>query len=311
MTTANSTNLPTNPGVAPPPALSNSELSIFSEAGCKLLWNMAKTYSASSIVPDTYRGKTENCFIALDMAMRLKINPLTVMQQLYIVHGRPAWSAQFLIGMFNNNPDFSPLRYQFEGEPGTDEWGCRAIAIELATGEALAGTLITIGLAKKEKWYEKDGSKWKTMPEQMLRYRAAAWFIRAYAPEQGMGMMTREEVIDMDRDSDGVWRTAPEDTNGQSAPDLNAALEGTVEDNPAPKAPEPPKEEPWDGASPPTMPKPKRKPIDEIDAISAECWDICNKRSLPLDDMLAEAFPETKKDKLTLEQWQKFRASLD
>src|SRR5690606_1595586 len=65
------------------------------------------------------------------------------------------------------------------------------------TGEKLVGALVTIGLAKKEGWYNKNGSKWQTMPEQMLMYRAAARFVRAYAPEIAMAMHTVEELQDI------------------------------------------------------------------------------------------------------------------
>lgn len=136
-------------------------------------------------------------------------NPLMVCQNLYIVHGRPAWSAQFLIATLNQCGRFTSIRYEFQGEEGKDEWGCRAVATELATGEKLAGPLITIGLAKKEGWYGKNGSKWQSMPELMLRYRAASWFVRAYAPEIAMGLKTAEEVqdtYDLEPAEDGTYR---------------------------------------------------------------------------------------------------------
>ena len=171
--------------------------------GFEAMQRMARLFSQSSIVPDVYRCKGEkdytsmgNCVIALDMALRMGANPLMVMQNLYVVHGRPAWSAQFLIATLNQCGRFSALRYEFQGKEGTDEWGCRAVTTELATGDRLTGPLITIALAKKEGWYGKNGSKWQTMPELMLRYRAAAWFVHAYAPEIAMGLQTVEEVRD-------------------------------------------------------------------------------------------------------------------
>ena len=177
--------------------------------GFEAMQRMANLFSASSIVPEVYRSKGDkdytsrgNCVIALDMALRMGANPLMVMQNLYVVHGRPAWSAQFLIATLNQSGKFSALRYEFQGKEGQDDWGCRAVATELATKERLVGPLITIGLAKKEGWYSKkdkfgkETSKWQSMPELMLRYRAAAWFVRAYAPEIAMGLQTVEEVRD-------------------------------------------------------------------------------------------------------------------
>lgn len=167
-------------------------------AGFENLQRAAKLFSRSNIVPKPYQGEEglPNCFIALDMALRIGANPLLVMQNLYVVHGNPAWSAQFLIATFNKSGRFSALRYEMQGEAGKDNWGCRAVAIEKDTKEKLTGPLVTIALAKKEGWYGKSGSKWQTMPEQMLRYRAASWFIRSYAPEIAMGLRTEDEIRD-------------------------------------------------------------------------------------------------------------------
>ena len=164
--------------------------------GFDLIQRTAKLFASSNIVPTQFQGNLPNCVIAVDMALRMGANPLMVCQNLYIVHGRPAWSAQFLIATMNQCGRFSAIRYEFQGKPGTDDWGCKAVATELATKEKLEGPLITIGLSKKEGWFGKSGSKWQTMPELMLRYRAAAWFVRAYAPEIAMGLQTAEEVKD-------------------------------------------------------------------------------------------------------------------
>ena len=58
-------------------------------------------------------------------------------------------------------------------------------------------------MAKAEGWLQKQGSKWQTMPDLMLRYRAAAFFARQYAPELTMGMHTAEEVADVVEIQDG------------------------------------------------------------------------------------------------------------
>lgn len=181
------------PAVAP-----HTEIGFTSIEGFEALQRMAKLFTMSSMVPQTFQGEINrgNAVIALDMAIRMRANPLAVMQNIYIVHGRPSWSAQFLIATLNKSGKFSALRYKFQGQEGTDAWGCRAVATELATGETLEGPLITIGLAKKEGWASKNGSKWQSMPELMLRYRAAAWFVRAYAPEIAMGLPEAEELRD-------------------------------------------------------------------------------------------------------------------
>lgn len=160
---------------------------------------MAKALCTSSIVPETYRGEANlgNCVIAIEIANRVGASVLAVMQNLYIVYGRPAWSSQFLISCVNASRKFSPMRYKITGEPGTDTWGCIAWAQD-ETGERLESPEVTIAMAKAEGWFTKNGSKWKTMPALMLRYRAATLFARLYAPELTMGIRTDDEVIDIE-----------------------------------------------------------------------------------------------------------------
>lgn len=158
----------------------------------------AQAMASSDIVPATYKGKVGNCLIAANIAKRLQADPLMVMQNLYIVHGQPAWSSKFLIATINASGKYSSLRYEFEGEEGTESRKCRAYAYEKAdpTHERLYGDWVSIGMARQEGWLTKNGSKWMTMPELMLRYRAAAFWQRVYCPEISLGLMTEEEAKD-------------------------------------------------------------------------------------------------------------------
>jgi hypothetical protein len=164
--------------------------------GFQMMQRVAKALSMSTLVPKQYQNNIPNCIVALNMANRIGADPLMVMQNLYVVHGNPSWSSQFLIATFNSCGRFSSLRYQWVGTQGKDDWGCYATAVELNSGEVLHGAVVTMELAKKEGWFDKSGSKWKTMPQQMLMYRSAAWFVRAYAPELAMGLHTVEEFSD-------------------------------------------------------------------------------------------------------------------
>lgn len=170
-----------------------------SAAGFELIQRIAKMFSSSSLVPEQFRGQQNisNCIIALNMANRLGADFLMVAQNLYIVHGNPGWSSKFLIAMFNQCGRYNSIKYRETGEKGTDSQGVIAYTTEKATGELIEGPEVTIGIAKKENWYGKNGSKWQTMPDQMLRYRAAAWMIRTTAPELSMGLQTEDELRDI------------------------------------------------------------------------------------------------------------------
>ncbi len=159
---------------------------------------MAKALASSTLVPDSYRGEANlgNCIIALELSQRIGASVMAVMQSMVPIHGKPTWSASFLIATVNSCGRFSPMRFRWVGKEGTDDWGCRAFAVERESNLELVGALVTIAMAKAEGWYGKAGSKWKTMPEQMLQYRAAAFWCRAYAPEIALGMHTSEEIHD-------------------------------------------------------------------------------------------------------------------
>jgi hypothetical protein len=154
---------------------------------------MAKT----DIVPQTYRGKPENCFVAIEMASRMGVSPLMVMQNLYVVQGKPSWSGQAATAMLKNSPEFRGVKHVYTGERNKDNWGCYVEAERVSSGEIVKGAEVTIDMAKKEGWHGKGGSKWQTMPELMLAYRASAFFARVHCPELLMGMQTKEEVEDV------------------------------------------------------------------------------------------------------------------
>lgn len=179
-------------------ATSNTSLapSFASVEGFELANRIGKAFAASTLVPAQYRDNVANCIVALEMANRMQASPLMVMQNLYIVHGNPGWSSKFLIACFNQSGRFSALRYEFDLDANRVPYGCRAWAVEKSTQERLVGSTVTLEMAKAEGWSTKSGSKWKTMPELMLQYRAAAFFVRVYAPEISMGLQTDDELRD-------------------------------------------------------------------------------------------------------------------
>jgi len=176
------------------------------------IWNndklMAKAYKAakylasSDLVPtQTYKNKPENCLIAMDLANRMNVAPLLVMQNLYIVQGKPGWSGQFCVAAVNGCGRFSPLEFVTN-----QDGSVFARATDLRTGRTCTGTPITWDMVKGEGWLNKPGSKWKTMPEQMFRYRAAAFFARTFCPDVLMGLQTVEEIRDVSGYSDELQK---------------------------------------------------------------------------------------------------------
>jgi len=221
----------------------------------ELMQRQAKLLCSSTLVPAAYRSVIEkldfkgnvkerienpnalsNCVIALNMSARMNADPLMVMQNLYLVEGRPSWSSQWIIAQINNCGRFSPLRFDIHDlgektvEYTTYRWDeqsrqkvpqvqkvkihdkrCVAWVVEKGSEERLYSPTVSIAMAVAEGWYTKNGSKWQTMDEVMLRYRAAAFFGKIYAPELLMGLPSSEEAadtIDMEMQSDGRYAMA-------------------------------------------------------------------------------------------------------
>ena len=159
---------------------------------------IAKALASSTLIPPQFQGQQgfANCLVALEIANRMRMSPFQVMQNLHIIHGRPSWSSQFIIGLINGCGRFSPLRYDVTGQG--DTLACTCVATELASGNDLRGPTVTMAMAKKEGWATKSGSKWLTLPDLMIRYRAAAFWGRLYIPELLVGIQTQEEVVDIE-----------------------------------------------------------------------------------------------------------------
>ncbi len=204
---------------------SDRAISVFaSEANFSGGQRMAKALASSSLVPKDYQGNIANVLIAMELASRIGCSVISAMQNLDVIHGRPSWRASFLIATVNASGRFTPLRFRFEGKPGDDDYGCRAHAKDRESGEECLGPLVSISMAKGEGWFSKNGSKWKTLPELMLMYRAAAFWTRVYAPELSLGMSTGDEVQDVVDAAETRAPTLPAPTATRA---LEAALLGT------------------------------------------------------------------------------------
>lgn len=157
----------------------------------------AQALAKSDLLPDMYKGRWENVMMAMDIASRMNMGLMMVAQNLYVVKGKPAWSGSFCAAAINGCGKFTPLEYVWSGEEGTLSFGCTAQALRRCNNALCQSDTITLQMAKDEGWLDKGGSKWKTMPKQMMMYRAASFFARAHCPEVLLGIQTVEEVQDV------------------------------------------------------------------------------------------------------------------
>ena len=155
----------------------------------------AKSLCESNLVPISYQGQKglPNCLVALEMSKRMNLSPLTVMQNLNIIHGRPTWSAQFISSQIMGCGRFENFDYLVKGEGETLEVQCIAKRVE--DQKIIKGTAVSMKMARLEGWTKNP--KYTSMPELMLRNRASTFFGRQYIPDLLLGVQTSEEVVDI------------------------------------------------------------------------------------------------------------------
>lgn len=146
------------------------------------LWKLAKIFAASDFIPEHYRRKPENCFIALYTAKQLTVEPLAFMRHTYVVHGNIGIDGQMVIALANERGFSRPIDWRIEGKG--EQMKCTAFAI--TKGGKEVSVQLSWDTVKKEGWTRNP--KWLSMPEQMFRYRSATFLTRAYCPQVLLGL---------------------------------------------------------------------------------------------------------------------------
>lgn len=214
---------------------------------------IGKMLTQSQIIPQSYQNNLPNVMVALEIAARTKTSPVIVMQNLNVIKGRPSWSSKYIIAALTSSRVYN-LRYEmeergtvsvkvFNGERKVPNTACRVLATDRRTGEERQGPWVTMEMAVKEGWYGKTDSKWQTMPDIMIRYRAATFFANVYYPELTVGLNVEDEV---------------ETFNTPSAPHEVVSSSTLIE--PTPEAP----------AEKPAQPKRGRKSKDPVIPVEVE-----------------------------------------
>tara|TARA_B100001063_G_scaffold77599_2_gene72056 strand:+ start:933 stop:1715 length:783 start_codon:yes stop_codon:yes gene_type:complete len=176
------------------PAQQNPELSFLTDSNAfEHIWRVATAFSGSKMVPVHFQNKPQDTFVAIQMALQLRINPLLCLQNTQVINGRPSFSSQFMIGLANTRGPFvGPLTWTSEGKGDDLEVTCYAT---LKATDEVVSVNVSMAMAKADGWTK--NAKYRSIPEQMLRYRSATWLIRLYCPEVTCGMQSDDEVSTM------------------------------------------------------------------------------------------------------------------
>jgi len=146
----------------------------------------AKIYAASSLVPAHFRGKWEDVLVAIQIGATLRMAPYFILQSIYVLQGKACLSGQLCIALLNNSGRIKgPLKYKVEH--GED---LQRLAVVAQAIDAAAGTVIHVRVSMEQArvagWAR--GPLYRSIPEHMLRYRAAQFLIRTHYPEVLYGL---------------------------------------------------------------------------------------------------------------------------
>lgn len=153
----------------------------------------ATALSKSAFFPNALKNDVASAVIIYDLANRMNISVMEVAQSIFIIYNKPSFETKFLVARLN---DSGKIKGSLRTIISEDKKSAYCEATCSATGEILKGMTYTFDIAKAEGLVDKQGSKWKTMPELMLRYRAQSSFINEFFPEIKFGCKTKEEIED-------------------------------------------------------------------------------------------------------------------
>lgn len=149
---------------------------------------IANDLANSDLLPQHFRGNVPNILIAMEASNRLGLSPVEVMKHCYIIKGKLAFDSKMIIALVNKSGKFDgPLQYWL------DENETECICYAFIDGRQYTGPKVTLAMAKANRW----GTLWNTLPGLMLRYRAAIFFARLFAPEIIIGLDDLNEQQDI------------------------------------------------------------------------------------------------------------------
>ena len=175
----------------------------------------AKAFVATDFFPAHLRKGDKEAtigaaIIVLDLAQRMNLGALEVAQSIYIIHGKPSFETKFLVARLNSS---GLLKGRLNTILSPDRQSAHCEAVDAQTGQLLRGTTITMDMARREGWLSKNGSKWQTMPELMMKYRAQSFFINEFFPEVKYGLKTSDEAEDINEIKETPKAKQPQNLN--------------------------------------------------------------------------------------------------
>ena len=245
---------------------------------------VAEFLAGSDIVPDAFRKRPANVWLALDMGAHMGLKPFQTFRAVHVIKGTPTFSAEAMRGMAMAAGHTVTV---------TSTPTEATVSIKRADGLGEGTTTFTLDQAKQAGYLGKGGN-WASDPESMLVARATSRCAKRVIPDLLMGLTMTEEMDDV---------VAVE---GSPVEALQATTEAVAAIEAPTPAPEPAKQASKPAKAPQAADEPEDAEIvpdeptqatldsadDNSDSLSADEWRaLLKERGLNLGD-IADAAKE-------------------
>ena len=190
--------------------------------------SFAIAMAQSDLLPPAYRGKPANVLVAMEWAHALGVAPMTAMQQVHIIEGKPTASAQMIAGLVR--------RAGHNLRVGGDDTRAVCEITRSDDPDFVFKSVWTIERAQKAGLTNKG--TWKQYPGSMLKARAITEAARDACPEALLGVAYTTEEVEPHRPAQSrvdTTRVMPKAPEPQPEPDV---VEAEVVPEPEPVADE-------------------------------------------------------------------------
>lgn len=260
-------------------------------------FELAKAFSTSKLVPEHFKNSVGDCYIAIGLAERYHMDAWSLMQEMYIIQGKPMMSGKLATAILNHSLA-EPLRPEYSGEG--DE---RKVVV---TGRP-HGDEKPLSVDLKVKDAKTANDQWKKNPDQMLMYAGARMWGRRYTPDILLGILFDDEDVGQDATLQPPMPTsqitAPQAQQRPARADVIDDKTGEVLDHPVelPKR----EEEKWYDWGARLVACIRSAPdIDTIDqwlAKNADAFEVCAKEAQKVHRNISSAVNQAKMELLNAE----------
>lgn len=155
---------------------------------------ISEMFAKSDLVPDSYKNKPANIFLAVSAGASLGLAPFQAMQNIAVINGKPSVWGDALLAMVRNDKRCLSVKESIEGEGRNMKATCVVSRLAPNGETELISSSFSMGQAQSANLLNRP--PWKSYPDRMLQMRARGFALRdAFADVIG-GLITSEEAQD-------------------------------------------------------------------------------------------------------------------